>query len=1136
MAKKNIQTQLDQLANFRGLLSSPKVDTKLRNRVIKSKVYDSRNKISAILVERLDDYPTTDQIIDDLNKLLAGSEVDQAVEKELLSDVSDNRDPAVRIIVENKSRLTKKIDKEKPGEKIIREALPTKSNNSGKNKYSSILLNIPTLISPKNANLEKTLLFMDMVPTHELSRCVPYVDIRMISSGEAVVNEKPNSLTLYKHLVGDSRVSSNTRATNLLMAAKDDMLQVPESKNTVAGMELFTSPQSLAPLASQGSTRQRRINSGGDIFRSFLTMTDISLNKSFSGGMIGFESGTMELILHDRANLADVADLINPEYYSRVRFELTYGWSHPDEVNNVYGQLIKSTRQTGLFQITKTTYTLDRTGQVKISVKFAAIGSREMTRVKISDADDTVRSGISEIQKLSVAIKELFASDPKLSEKTPAFKSVRASQLITAAKNPLSLMATDSTVQAQIVAFIKSIDANQTKSPEQFKKLRKNIKSVFGTNGKLQNARKAIDTMVSDRVKSIAEGPDPWIDQRLRSDSFASIVNERKFFLKKRLIQLIGKNNANSKRVPTNIGSGFGQNGILGFQALEKLKQSNASSTSKLNTLSPAQKAAAARNLAVATSAFNKTRTEALRIVKQLQAMEGIKKGKDKSADYQEIFQKQLKMVSLGKIINEFILKPLAVSDRFTEVQAVYYPLNAAAGRAGQKWKDGLPIDNPVSVPVSIGSYLVDYSLFKEELQHYTKRKGTSEIQANEFLGFLFNTFTDDVRSWMYGVSELYAPRGAFSRKKGAVLKKNMQKQLKAKVSNGKARLKQVKGNTVNNVFKATGPNGTPITIPPGETREFITADGLVTYQNISLAPLPGQTIEFPDIETSPQGAGTAAPKTKEKKRATNSQKKVGVNEKHKYRMGVDQVLNPGLEPDDTTSPRWKFKKPNVECIIESGTPRKQKGSEKPILRIHIYDRVASPYKTQQAIYKEALVSPKGILSDSKGQASMRALLKHADNAKAARTAGNVDAIPVNVDTIKQFFYDTTPSLIFGSNNSILLDAQLSSIDDGALETINISKNSYSPVTPTGVNDGGIPLRVSQAILDATLVGCPTLDLVQQYFIDFGTNTTLDALYSISSVEHQLAPGKFNTRAKFVPNDGWAEFITFRQAIGLDSE
>ena len=280
MAKKNIQTQLDQLANFRGLLSSPKVDAKLHDRVIKSKVYGSRNKISAILVERLDDYPTTDQIIDDLNKLLAPSEVDQALKNELLSEVSDNRDPAVRIIVENKSRLTKKIDKEKPRKKIIREALPTKSNNSGKNKYSSILLNIPTLISPKNANLEKTLLFMDMVPTHELSRCVPYVDIRMISSGEAVVNKKPNSLTLYKHLVGDSKVS-NTKAANLLMAAKDDVLQVPKSKNTVTGMELFTSPQSLAPLASQGSTRQRRINSGGDIFRSFLTMTDISLNKSF---------------------------------------------------------------------------------------------------------------------------------------------------------------------------------------------------------------------------------------------------------------------------------------------------------------------------------------------------------------------------------------------------------------------------------------------------------------------------------------------------------------------------------------------------------------------------------------------------------------------------------------------------------------------------------------------------------------------------------------------------------------------------------------------------------------------------------------------------------------------------------------
>jgi hypothetical protein len=1170
MAKRDINTQLDQLANFRGLLASPKIDTSLRERVIKSKVYDSRNKISAILVERLEDFPRTVDIVSDLKNILADG--DEGIKKELLSTASDNRDPAVRIIVEDKNQLKKKdITGELKSKPIIRELRPTENNNSAKSKegggnnqqkpgtpYSSILLSIPTLISPKNLNLEKTLLFMDMIPTHELSRCVPYIDIRMISAIKPVINKKPAGLSLYKHIVGDTSLGAQTNAANLLVAAKDAKLQIPKSTNTVAGIELFTSPQTLAPLAAQGSTRQRRIASGGDIFRSFLTLTDISINKSLSGGMIGFESGTMELVLHDRTNLADVADLINPEYYSRVRFELTYGWSHPDEVNNVYGQLIKTTRQTGLFQVTKTTYTLDRIGQVKITVNFAAVGAREITRIKITDDDKNMVSAVKKIQELSVAIKELFSANPNLAEKTTLFKTARASQLITAAKNPLNLMATNSRVESEILAFINSINENDTTSPNKFRELKKNIKKVFGTGKALQNTRRSIDTMVAARVKSLAEGPDPWIDERLKESSFNNIINARKFFLEKRLEQLLGRSTkrALSSGIPSNI-TGV-NNGLLG-QIGTKVRNerfavdSSSKGASKLKFGSSFRAKARAR-LALEEGRFAKVKNEAERIISQLKAIKAVAKPSERSAkENQRILQQELKMVSLGKIINEFILKPLAVSDRFSEVQALYYPLNAAAGRAGQKWKDGKPVDNPVSVPVSIGSYLVDYSLFKEELQYFTKRKGTAEIQVNEFLGFLFNKFTDDVRSWMYGLSALYAPRGAYPRKKGAVLQSSV---VASRYNNAK-RFSYIEKSEPGGYRLIDPRDNTEVKIMPGEEREFTLDNGeIVRVRNVAPLPKAGKSsgkeaAAAASAAKKPQkpaaSLGTIQKPTAERNKELKNKikKSASINEKRQYQMSVDEVLNGFREPGDK-SPRWKFKTPNVECVIETGTPRSRKNEskdsqEKPILRIHIYDKAASPYKTQQAILKEALVSPQGLLSEKKIQDKIRKKIKDAKNnsgtdttATRARKTGKIDDIPINVDTIKKFMYDTMPSLTFGTNNNIFLDAQLSSIDDGALETINISKNRYSPVAPATLNEAGVPLRVSQAILDATLIGCPTIDLIQQYFLDFGTNTTLDAIYSVSSVEHQLSPGKFNTRVKFVPNDGWAEFLTFRQAIGID--
>ena len=1127
----------------------------MRDRVIKSKVYDSRNKISAILVERLEDFPRTVDIVSDLKNILADG--DEGIKKELLSTASDNRDPAVRIIVEDKNQLKKKdITGELKSKPIIRELRPTENNNSATGvPYSSILLSIPTLISPKNLNLEKTLLFMDMIPTHELSRCVPYIDIRMISAIKPVINKKPAGLSLYKHIAGDTSLGAQTNAANLLVAAKDANLQTPKSTNTVAGIELFTSPQTLAPLAAQGSTRQRRIASGGDIFRSFLTLTDISINKSLSGGMIGFESGTMELVLHDRANLADVADLINPEYYSRVRFELTYGWSHPDEVNNVYGQLIKTTRQTGLFQVTKTTYTLDRIGQVKITVNFAAVGAREITRIKITDDDEDMVSAVKKIQELGVAIKELFSANPNLAEKTALFKTARASQLITAAKNPLNLMATNSRVEKEILKFIDSINENDTTSPNKFRELKKNIKKVFGTGKALQNTRRSIDTMVAARVKSLAEGPDPWIDERLKESSFNNIINARKFFLEKRLEQLLGRSTkrALSSGIPSSI-TGF-NNGLLG-QIGTKVRNegfavnSSSKGSNKLKFGSSFRAKAAAR-LAVEEAKFAKVKNEAERIISQLKAIKAVAKPSERSAkENQRILQQELKMVSLGKIINEFILKPLAVSDRFSEVQALYYPLNAKAGRAGQKWKDGKPVDNPVSMPINIGSYLVDYSLFKEELQYFTKRKGTAEIQVNEFLGFLFNKFTDDVRSWMYGLSALYAPRGAYPRKKGAVLQSSV---VASRYNNAK-RFSYIEKSEPDGYRLIDPRDNTEVKIMPGEEREFILDNGeIIRVKNVAAPPkadkqkVDKQKVDKQKAAKKPAASlGTIqkspAEKAKENKKISdNIKQSVSTNEKRQYQMSVDEVLNGFREPSDK-SPRWKFKTPNVECVIETGTPRSRKKSqEKPILRIHIYDKVASPYKTQQAILKEALVSPQGLLSEKKVQDKIRKKIKDAKNnsgtdttAARARKTGKIDDIPINVDTIKKFMYDTMPSLTFGTNNNIFLDAQLSSIDDGALETINISKNRYSPVAPATLNEAGVPLRVSQAILDATLIGCPTIDLIQQYFLDFGTNTTLDAIYSVSSVEHQLSPGKFNTRVKFVPNDGWAEFLTFRQAIGID--
>jgi hypothetical protein len=62
------------------------------------------------------------------------------------------------------------------------------------------------------------------------------------------------------------------------------------------------------------------------------------------------------------------------------------------------------------------------------------------------------------------------------------------------------------------------------------------------------------------------------------------------------------------------------------------------------------------------------------------------------------------------------------------------------------------------------------------------------------------------------------------------------------------------------------------------------------------------------------------------------------------------------------------------------------------------------------------------------------------------------------------------------------------------------------------------------AQLTMTTFGCPIAYLYQQYFIDFGTGTTLDNLYNCTQVSHTIRAGKFETNWTFMFSDGYGKF------------
>ena len=48
------------------------------------------------------------------------------------------------------------------------------------------------------------------------------------------------------------------------------------------------------------------------------------------------------------------------------------------------------------------------------------------------------------------------------------------------------------------------------------------------------------------------------------------------------------------------------------------------------------------------------------------------------------------------------------------------------------------------------------------------------------------------------------------------------------------------------------------------------------------------------------------------------------------------------------------------------------------------------------------------------------------------------------------------------------------------------------------------------------MLGCPFIQRGNQIYIDFGTNTTLDNIYTVKSVKHDLSAGDFSTTVELM--------------------
>lgn len=501
-----------------------------------------------------------------------------------------------------------------------------------KTKLSVISLNSPYIgASIRDTNRIGT--FLNAIPSVELSRCVPLLEIgfELAFPGENMSDKKSaaefsaRAPTLLRYING---VSSNYGAADSTMAAASINKVNLESrahtrtlgeqwKNSVSvtsGMELFTTPQTLASPDSTLNEKSRPVPVL-DPYTSFMSIDSFEITAAPAGGAMSYKSAKLNITLHDRSRLHEIAALIKPDAYSRTTVSVTYGWSHPDKsYNNPIADLINQmVVRDEKYNIVNSSFSFGGSGGVKITLQLAMKGGSELNVVRISDSP--AQANIEkELEELSEAIADAREKIPGLKKPDLPVKNIRVYQLIDAAANNSELLD----------------DYDSKKDLPNLKKFIADMKRPNSKSG------------TKDTVKGLEEHLDKIVKWVTEKDK-----DKNKF-------------NASNKDRKLNV------NKLLGDKFTKMMGVTTDGKTFK------------------ARDPYYNTKDLFWKDNKDIKGI--VEKGEYSTKSPRD-------HVSLAKLMMYYVGLPLKSVGQFDEVQFVYYPLNSEAGAAWGTNLAGFPID-----------------------------------------------------------------------------------------------------------------------------------------------------------------------------------------------------------------------------------------------------------------------------------------------------------------------------------------------------------------------------------------------------------------------------------------------------------
>jgi len=120
------------------------------------------------------------------------------------------------------------------------------------------------------------------------------------------------------------------------------------------------------------------------------------------------------------------------------------------------------------------------------------------------------------------------------------------------------------------------------------------------------------------------------------------------------------------------------------------------------------------------------------------------------------------------------------------------------------------------------------------------------------------------------------------------------------------------------------------------------------------------------------------------------------------------------------------------------------------------------------------------------------------------------------------------PSVTYGSQNSGIIEASLSSMNEAKLNTIYLTRSDRgadgNQIATKVQFKKNMPLKILPSQASITTWGCPYANFAQYMFLDFETGTTIDNMYAITGIKHNLSPGKFTTSLTLSYGDIYSKY------------